>query len=84
MKPEPSKPCPTLTAVGCGTVGAAGVCHPYENRKFSTYELKRLASFPDDFILCGTYEEQCERIGRAVPPLMMKAIASRIYEGILK
>ena len=57
--------------------------HPDEDRKLTIPELKRIGSFPDDFILTGTYEQQWERIGRAVPPLMMKAIAEHVRYNIL-
>ncbi len=53
-------------------------------RKLSIPELKIISSFPTDYILTGTYSKQWERIGRAVPPLMMKAIAEHIYDTILK
>ena len=52
-------------------------------RKLSIPELKIISSFPTDYILTGSYSKQWERIGRAVPPLMMKAIAEHIYENIL-
>jgi DNA (cytosine-5)-methyltransferase 1 len=53
-------------------------------RKLSIPELKILSSFPNDYILTGSYSKQWERIGRAVPPLMMKAIAEHVYNTILK
>ena len=81
VRPDPSEPCPTVTANG-GNAGLASVCHPYEKRKFSIAELKRLSSFPDDFVLLGTYQQQWERIGRSVPPLMMFAIARTIRDEI--
>jgi DNA (cytosine-5)-methyltransferase 1 len=52
-------------------------------RKFTIAELKRLCAFPDDFILKGTYAQQWERLGRAVPPVMMKAVAETIRDQIL-
>jgi len=61
----------------------ASVVHPIEKRKFTIEELKRICSFPDDFILKGTYAQQWERLGRAVPPLMMKAIAETVASEIL-
>lgn len=64
-------------------ISAAGVCHPFEHRKHTIAELRRLMSFPDDFKLIGTYQQQGERLGRAVPPLLMKAVASHIKENIL-
>ncbi len=57
--------------------------HPIEPRTLSINELKRVFSFPDDFILSGTFEEQWERIGRSVPPIMMHHISKTIKEGIL-
>jgi len=82
VKPDPSEPCPTVTAAG-GNAGLASVCHPFEKRKFSIAEVKRLCSFPDDFVLTGTYAQQWERCGRSVPPLMMLAIGRTIRENIL-
>jgi DNA (cytosine-5)-methyltransferase 1 len=54
-----------------------------EKRKFSIAELKRICAFPDDFILTGTYAQQWERLGRAVPPVMMRHIAEAVRDGIL-
>jgi DNA (cytosine-5)-methyltransferase 1 len=62
----------------------AGVTHPTERRKFSIAELKRIGGFPDDYILTGTYAQQWERIGRAVPPVMMMHIASTLRDRVLK
>lgn len=78
-----SLPCPTITAT-TAEPAAAGVVHPTECRKFSIAELKRICAFPDDFILCGAYEKQAERLGRAVPPVMMRHIARTIRDNILK
>ena len=77
------KPCPTITAMG-NLAGVAGTCHPLEDRKFTIKELKRIMSLPEDFILTGQHKQQSERIGRMVPPLMMKALAESIYNKVLK
>jgi DNA (cytosine-5)-methyltransferase 1 len=82
VRPLPSLPCPTITAT-VGNMGAASVVHPTQCRNFSISELKRLSSFPDDFVLVGSYQQQAERIGRAVPPVMMKQIARTIDDYIL-
>jgi len=82
VKPSVGEPCPTITANG-GQAGLASVCHPKEKRKFSIEELKRICSFPDDFFLTGSYIQQWERLGRAVPPLMMKAVADVVRDQIL-
>jgi DNA (cytosine-5)-methyltransferase 1 len=76
-------PCPTITALG-NLAGIAGVCHYSEDRKFTIKELKRIMSLPEDFILTGEHKKQSERIGRMVPPLMMKALAESVYNNVLK
>ena len=69
----------------CRTIrpGQCGLLHPEENRYLSTAELKRIASFPDDYEFSGSLEEQWARIGNSVPPVLMKAIAAHIREHIL-
>lgn len=57
--------------------------HPSIPRTLGINEVKRLSGFPDDFILTGSYNQQYERIGRAVPPVMMYHIAKTIQRGIL-
>ena len=85
VRPSLEAPCPTITAgAGNGNVGSAGVVHPTEKRRFSIAELKRLCAFPDDFVLTGTYAQQWERLGRSVPPLMMRAIAETVRDEILR
>lgn len=82
VRPYLDEPAPTITAMA-GQRSAASVVHPTEKRKFSVAELKRLCSFPDDFDLKGTFSQQCERLGNAVPPVMMAHIARTIRDQIL-
>lgn len=77
------KPCGTIQQ-SHGQYGIAGSCHPIEDRKFTIPELKRIMSIPDDFILTGDIEQQWERLGRMVPPVMMSHIARTVAEGILR
>jgi DNA (cytosine-5)-methyltransferase 1 len=81
-KPHPDKPCGTITQLG-GVASVASVVHPTEKRKFTIVELKRICGFPDDFKLSGTYAQQWERLGRAVPPPMMLSVARVIRTEIL-
>lgn len=81
-RPPIHEPCPTIVANG-GKPGFASVAHPTECRKWSIAELKRLSGFPADFNLTGTYRQQWERVGRAVPPPMMAMIAATIRDRIL-
>lgn len=90
VKTDANQPCPTVTAMGVGGSngvgspgGVASVTHPNEKRKFTIAELRRICSFPDDFELTGTYQQRWERLGRAVPPLMMRAVAEAIRDGVL-
>ena len=83
VRVSPVKPCLTITATA-GVVGAASVTHPFEPRKFNLRELRALCSFPADFELTGTYRERAERIGRSVPPLMMKRVGETIRDEILR
>lgn len=83
VRVHPDKPCPTVTTATAFSIGAAGVAHPTERRKFTIPELKRICAFPDDFILTGNYRQQWERLGRAVPPVMMKHVAAAVAEAIL-
>ena len=76
-------PAPTLTAMGNGDT-TAGAFHWSESRKLTLGELKRIMSLPDDFKLTGKWNQKAERIGRMVPPLMMKQIAESVYENVLK
>lgn len=83
VRPSLDAPCPTITQRG-GDNTCASVTHPTEKRKFSIAELKRICGFPDDFILEGTYAQQWERCGRAVPPVMMSHIAATVRDEILR
>jgi len=83
VRPNPDAPVPTITASG-GQIGLASVVHPYQRRKFNLKELRALSGFPEDFVLTGKFSQRYERIGRSVPPLMMKAIAESVRDGIFR
>ncbi len=82
VRPHPDQPCPTICA-SHGHPGIASVTHPTEKRKLTIAELKRICAFPDDFILTGSYSQQWERLGRAVPPVMSFHIARIVRDEIL-
>ena len=60
-----------------------GLLHPDEDRFLTIAELKRISTFPDDFQFIGKFEEQWARIGNAVMPKFMQAIASHIKATLL-
>jgi DNA (cytosine-5)-methyltransferase 1 len=82
IKAHPGKPSPCVTQTGA-TASAASVTHPWECRKFSIPELKRISSFPDDFVLRGSYAQNYERLGRSVPPVMMSQVATVTRDKVL-
>lgn len=73
---------PWITAQG-DNGGIAAVMHPTERRKFTIGELRRICAFPDDFQLTGSYSQRWERLGRAVPPVMMAAVATAVRDNVL-
>ncbi len=81
IKTDSNVPCPTIMGSSGGS--AAQPLHPIEKRKCSIAELKRICAFPDDFELLGTFAQQWERLGRAVPPIMMYYIAKAVQKGVL-
>lgn len=74
------RPSPTVLSDSVGTHWMES--DSTERRKFTIDELKRICAFPDDFILTGTYAQQWERLGRAVPPVMMRTVADAIAKEI--
>jgi site-specific DNA-cytosine methylase len=58
--------------------------HPCLNRAITPREAARLQSFDDSFVFCGSKVRIRKQIGNAVPPLMAKAIADKIYKELGK
>ena len=48
----------------------------------SIAELKDICSFPQSFKLIGKYTDQAERLGRSVPPNMMKNIIKTLRKEV--
>ena len=74
---------PANTICSTWGLGVATVIHPQKPVYPSIEQLKRLSAFPDDFLLTGDFKKQWERIGRAVPPVLMSHIAKTIQTEIL-
>jgi DNA (cytosine-5)-methyltransferase 1 len=62
----------------CIASGFTGLFHWPEPRILGIGEIKRLASFPDQFEFVGSFRERWARIGNCVPPLLMRAIANSL------
>lgn len=82
-RPAPHRVCPTLTQMGQQRT-ASGVFHYDKNRKLTILEMKRVMGLPEDYELTGNFDKQAERIGRMVAPKMMAAVASSVYENVIK
>lgn len=59
------------------------VVHPDKNESITINEVKRLFTFPDNFIFEGSFKDSWARMGNSVPPNFMKAIALHIKKEIL-
>ena len=73
IKVNPNKPSPTIIKSA-----GKGLCHWNEERHFSYNELQILCSFPENFIFIGNKSNKIDRIGNAVAPKFMEAIALHI------
>lgn len=56
--------------------------HPFLNRSITPREAARLQSFDDLFVFLGSKVNIRSQIGNAVPPLLAKAVADKIYEEV--
>jgi DNA (cytosine-5)-methyltransferase 1 len=83
-----NRPSPTIVASRAtqllirNTANARSDQTGIERRRIEIADLKRLCSFPDDFVLTGGFGRQWERLGRAVPPLMMRAVAETLRDQV--
>lgn len=79
------EPAPTLAAAGLSNVREYQATLPdgTVRRQLTLAELRRLSSFPDDFVLTGTRLEGWARLGNAVPPVGMSHIAAAVRDGVL-
>jgi DNA (cytosine-5)-methyltransferase 1 len=74
--PAPGQPAPAILT------NAGMFAHPKEPRRFTIDECKMICSFPADYFLAGSYAKQWARLGNAVPPMMMRAIAGTLRDGL--
>lgn len=75
---------PSNTICATWGAGTAAITHPDKPIYPSIEQLKRLSGFPDDFVVTGSFKQQWERVGRAVPPVMMYYIASTVRDEVLR
>ena len=77
LKLDPNQPAPTIQAQPGPYVGP----FHWQNRRLRICEIKRLQTFPDDYVLCGNRRAAQRQVGNAVPALLARRIAECLYEG---
>jgi DNA (cytosine-5)-methyltransferase 1 len=74
LKLHPDRTSPTIQGQPGPWVGP----FHWDSRRLRLGELKRLMTFPDDYIVCGNRRDQQLQLGNAVPPLLASRVADRI------
>lgn len=77
LKLDPDQPSPTIQASPGPYVGP----FHWQNRRLRVMELKRLQTFPEDFVVCGSRRSAQRQLGNAVPPLLARKIAEVLAAG---
>jgi DNA (cytosine-5)-methyltransferase 1 len=79
LKLSPDLPSWTIQARRSNNMGP----FHWRNRILRIEEIKRLQTFPDEWRLAGTLEQQWRQVGNAVPPLMARRLGQRIRQHLL-
>lgn len=77
-KADPDSPVRTIKAQGGQYTGPFS----WENRPFTTEELKRLQTFPDNFVIEGNRQTVIHQIGNSVPPQLARILALSILDQV--
>ena len=78
LKLSPDLPSWTIQARRSNNMGP----FHWQNLILRIEEIKRLQTFPDEFSLAGTIEQQWRQIGNAVPPFLARAVGRAIAEAL--
>jgi DNA (cytosine-5)-methyltransferase 1 len=76
LKLSPEMPSWTIQARRSNNMGP----FHWRNRILRIEEIKRIQTFPDDWKLAGTVEEQWRQIGNAVPPLLGEQLGRALLQ----
>jgi DNA (cytosine-5)-methyltransferase 1 len=74
LKLHPDRPSPTIQGQPGPWVGP----FHWEGRRLRVGELKRLMTFPDEYVVGGSRRDQQLQLGNAVPPLLAAHVAGAI------
>lgn len=80
LKLHPERPAPTIQGQPGPWVGP----FHWDNRRLRVAELKRLMTFPDDYVVCGSRRDQQLQLGNAVPAHFAHVIARRIAQELAR
>ncbi|NOU23535.1 MAG: DNA (cytosine-5-)-methyltransferase [Methyloglobulus sp.] len=77
-------PSKTIKAGGHGVPGGENMIrfHDGSVRYFTTFEAKRIQTFPDDFVIKGAWGEAMRQIGNAVPVMLAEKIGRSLAKEI--
>jgi DNA (cytosine-5)-methyltransferase 1 len=75
LKLSPDLPSWTIQARRSNNMGP----FHWRSRILTIPEIKRIQTFPDDYVLAGNIENQWRQIGNAVPPLLAEAMAQSVF-----
>ncbi len=74
LKLHPDRPSPTIQGQPGPWVGP----FHWDDRRLRVAELKRLMTFPDDYVVCGSRRDQQLQLGNAVPPLLAQRVTEQL------
>jgi DNA (cytosine-5)-methyltransferase 1 len=74
LKLDPQRPSPTIQGQPGPWVGP----FHWDSRRLRVAELKRLMTFPDEFVVTGSRREQQLQLGNAVPPALGQVVAEAL------
>ena len=75
LKLDPKRPAPTIQAQPGPNVGP----FHWESRRLRVPELRRLFTFPDDYVFVGKRNSVQAQVGNSVPPLLAQRVAESIH-----
>lgn len=77
-KADPDEPVRTVVA----KLGKYSGPFHWKNRRFTLNEMRRLQSFPDNYVIEGTVAQKLQQIGNSVPPLFAKKLACAVLQSV--
>lgn len=75
LKLSPNRPSWTIQASHSNNMGP----FHWNNRFLRISEIKRIQTFPDNYVLVGSFKDQWRQIGNAVPPQLATVLADALF-----